>query len=88
MRLHVLAEVEVKEYEVGVLRQKLTGFGAYLNENTYGGDILGLNYCIEYNGDHEIGILVMDIIESYKFHYLVAYLADSHGITQLLKKQD
>lgn len=88
MRLHVLAEVEVKEYEVGVLRQKLAGFGAYLNENTYGGDVFGLNYCIEYNGDHEVGISVMDIIESYKFHYLVAYLADSHGITELLKKQD
>lgn len=85
MRLHILAEVEVKEYEVGVLRQKLAGFGAYLNENTYGGDVFGLNYCIEYNGDHEIGILVMDIVDKYHHHYLIAYLADSTGITQLLK---
>lgn len=86
MRLHILAEVEVKEYEVGVLRQKLAGFGAYLNKNAYGGDVFGLNYCIEYNGDHEIGIFVMDIVDNYHHNYLVAYLADSKGITQLLKK--
>lgn len=85
MRLHILAEIEAKDYEIGILRQELAGFGAFLNENTYGGNVFGMDYCIEYNGDHEVGLSVMDIVKQYHHHYLVTYLADSTGITQLLK---
>ena len=85
MRLHILVEVTIPETSVNVLRQKLFGFNAKLEKDAYGGDMLGYNYTIHFNGDHEIGLSVMDIVDEYHHHYLVACLADSTGITQLLK---
>lgn len=85
MRLHILVEVSVNQDDVGVLRRKLMDFNATLNDNTYSGEHLGFNYVIEFNGDYDVGVLVMDEISHMKRNYLVAYLADSVGITQLLK---
>lgn len=83
MRLHILVEVTIPKASVNILRQKLLGFNAKLEKDVYGG--VGYNYTIHFNGDHEIGLSVMDIVDGYHHHYLVAYLADSTGITQLLK---
>ena len=85
MRLHILVEITIREQNIGVTRRKLAGFNAKLDTDIYGGDVLGYNYTIHFNGDHEIGLSVMDIVEQFPHHYLVAYLADSTGITQLLK---
>lgn len=85
MRLHILVEVSVNQDDVGVLRRKLMDFNATLSNNTYSGEHLGFNYVIEFNGDYDVGVLVMDEISHMKRNYLVAYLADPVGITQLLK---
>lgn len=53
MRLHILVEVTIPEISVNVLRQKLLGFNAKLEKDVYDGDMLGYNYTINFNGDHE-----------------------------------
>lgn len=84
MRLHVIVEVAVAKDRLNEFKYCLAGSNCKFKDIK--DDAYGYNLEIEFTGDHEVGLSVMDLIDKHPHHYLLAYAKDSTKVIPLMEK--
>lgn len=84
MRLHIIADVTVTKDRLNEFKYCLAGYNCKYKDIR--DDVYGYNLEIEFNGDHEVGLSVMDLIDKRPHQYLLAYAKDSTKVIPLMEK--
>lgn len=85
MRLHFIVDIAIPQERIGEFKYCLAGFNCRfkdIQDNT----VFNYNLEVEFDGDHEIGLNVMDLIDKNQHEYLLAYAKDGTKVITLVDK--
>lgn len=85
MRLHFIVDIAIPQERIGEFKYCLAGFNCRFKEiqdNT----VFNYNLEVEFDGDHEVGLSVMDLIDNNQHEYLLAYAKDGTKVIPLIDK--
>lgn len=87
MRLHIIADVYIEKARLDDLKRMLSDYGVSFNgTDDVHNDMSRFVLTVEFDGDHEIGLSVMDIIDNRPHQYQLAYIKDSDKVIPLMEK--
>lgn len=84
MRMKIIANVDVSKKNQSNLRSMLIGYHCKFIELQ--GKPNGYTLVVKFNGDHEAGLSIMDIIDRFRHQYILANIKDSNRIIPLFKE--
>lgn len=85
MRLHVIVDVAVAKDRLNEFKYCFAGSNCKfkdIQDNT----VFNYNLEVEFDGDHEIGLNLMDLIDKNQHEYLLAYAKDGTKVIPLIDK--
>lgn len=84
MRLRIIANLEVSKKNQSKLRSILKGYHCrFINLQ---GAPNGYTLVVKFDGDHEDGLSIMDIIDRFRHHYLIANIKDRNKTFPLFRE--
>ena len=87
MRLHIIADVYIEKARLDDFKRMLVDYGVSFNgTDDVHNDMSRYVLTVEFDGDHEIGLSVMDIIDNRPHQYQLAYIKDSDKVIPLMEK--
>lgn len=87
MRLHIIADVYIEKARLDDFKRMLVDYGVSFNgTDDVHNDMSRYVLTVEFDGDHEVGLSVMDIIDLIPHQYQLAYIKDSDKVIPLMEK--
>lgn len=84
MRLRIVANVAVSQKNQSKLKYILSGYHCrFINLQ---GAPNGYTLIVKFDGDHEAGLSIMDIIDRFRHQYLLANIRDRNKTVPLFKE--
>ena len=85
MRMKLIANVEVSRRNQSNLRSMLSGYHCKFIELQ--GAPNGYTLVVKFDGDHEAGLSIMDIIDRFRHQYILANIKENNNRTIPLFKE-
>ncbi len=84
MRMKLIANVEVSKKNQSNLRSMLIGYHCKFIELQ--GTPNGYTLVVKFDGDHEAGLSIMDIIDRFRHQYILANIKENNKTIPLFKE--